>query len=217
MTEPEPDLTQQQIDLYLGRDGWWNPDAGVVEPPGGWELLGRGDAFLTRRVKAGGIYWLAWAPKTRSRPHRTAIGLLAPKETIDAARLAAADTLADRLKKREAGARSRAKQEVRYEKDLKHAVSDFLGFSPAHRELAEAISVAAATRAAVVGSGRVGRTRLLSLEKRAELAARAEIRHSHTDYDQQLEGIFPGDDASYRAIKSASHLDVDAFLADHRA
>jgi hypothetical protein len=33
----------------------------------------------------------------------------------------------------------------------------------------------------------VGRTRLLPLQDRAALAARAQIRHAYTDYEQQLD------------------------------
>ena len=52
--------------------------------------------------------------------------------------------------------------------------------------LADQIANAAATRASEVGSGRVGRTSTLTLAQKAELAARAHIRHHHTNYEDQL-------------------------------
>ena len=63
----------------------------------------------------------------------------------------------------------------------------WLDFAPEHAELAEQIATLAADRAVVVGSGRVGRTRLLPLEERAALAARATIRHRFTDDDRLAE------------------------------
>ena len=99
------------------------------------------------------------------------------------------------------------------------AIVDYLAFTPEHEQLAESIAQEAAERAAVVGSGRVGRTRLLSLQERAALAARAQIRHAHTDYEQQLddEAVAGVDDELYRAIKAEAHQAVDAFLQAHRA
>jgi hypothetical protein len=69
-----------------------------------------------------------------------------------------------------------------------------------------------------VGSGRVGRTRLLPLEERAALAARAQIRHAHTDYHHQLDELplVGNDDELYRAIKADAQDAVDAFLIAHR-
>lgn len=75
----------------------------------------------------------------------------------------------------------------------------------------------AAVRAAAVGSGRVARTRLLRLQERAALAARAQVRHTHTDYSQQLAALSPEtDDELYRQIKASAHDEVDRFLAEHR-
>ena len=81
----------------------------------------------------------------------------------------------------------------------------------------------------VVGNGRVGRTRTLPLKERAALAARAYIRHRHTDYEQKLIGIDAleidleelddPDDldcVDYQEIKRAAQPDVDAFLDEHR-
>jgi hypothetical protein len=220
MPQQEVDLMGEQLDVYVSRDGdaeWWNPEHGAIATPEGWAFLPSGLAFVTRTVKAGGVFWLAWQPRSRSRLHRRLLGLVAPEATIKAAEQAAADTETARALQREAGARSRERQEARYRQELTAAIVDYLAFRPEHRELADSIAEDAAERAAVVGSGRVGRTRQLPLEARAELAARAQIRHAHTDYEQQLdEQAVDGDDEAYRAIKAEAHAAVDAFLRGHR-
>jgi hypothetical protein len=218
----EVDLTSVHLDVYVSRDvtaEWWNPEHGAVATPEGWAFLPTGQAFVTRTVKAAGVFWLAWQPRSRSRQHRRLIGIVAPEAVIRDAERAAADTEAARASRREAGARSRERQEARYRQELTAAIVDFLAFTPEHQRLAERIALDAAERAAVVGSGRVGRTRLLSLPDRAALAARAQIRHAYTDYEQQLdEHLLAGvDDELYRAIKVEAQAAVDGFLQAHRA
>ena len=211
------ELTGEHLDVYDGRDGWWNPDHGVVELPDGWEFLPRGDAFITRRVKAAGHFWLAWAPRTRSRPHRRALGLIAPTATIIDARRAAETTAGRRASQRSSGAKYRERKEAGYRDQLAAAIVDYLDFAPDHAELADSIAQRGATRASEVGSGRVGRTQLLSLERRAELAARADIRHIHTNYEDHLTEIdLQGDDWLYAEIKADAHGSVDDFIERHR-
>jgi hypothetical protein len=212
------DVSGLVLDVYESRTGWWHPERGEVEPPGDWDFLPTGNAFVTRMVKAAGVFWLAWAPRSRNRPHRRLLGLWAPEATIIAAQQAAADTEAARAVRREAGARSRERQEARYKDELTAAIVTYLDFAPAHEALAETIAREAAQRAAVVGSGRVGRTRLLPLEERAALAARAELRHAYTDYEQQLAALpLAGeDDELYRQIKANANDEVDRFVAEHR-
>jgi hypothetical protein len=50
------DLTQERLDIYVTKQGGWNPVHGDVEIPDGWEFLPTGDAFLTRTGKAAGAY-----------------------------------------------------------------------------------------------------------------------------------------------------------------
>ncbi len=112
----------------------------------------------------------------------------------------------------------------------------WLAFGPEHQVLADEIARGAADRAAVVGSGRVGRTKTLTLDERSALAARAFIRHRHTDYEDQLISLEVGDldiDSDVgidvgvddvgiddvgddREIKRMAHRKVDAFLEQHR-
>lgn len=216
----DTDLTTLHLDVYLTRKGPWNPDHGEIEIPDDWEFLPSGDAFLTRRVKAAGRFWVAWRPRGRYRPHRRRLGLWAPRETIEAVEAEAAATEAQRSKHREHSARARGKQEAAYRDELEDAIRRFLVFAPEHVDLADEIAREAATRAAEVGSGRVGRTRMLSLEERASLAARAVIRHRHTSYEDDLSDASmddPWDDGFwYREIKAEAQRAVDDFLHRHR-
>ena len=164
------------------------------------------------------MFWVAWAPRSRTRRHRRLLGLWAPEVVIAGAHQAAEATRVARESRREAGARSRARQETRYQGESAKAIVNYLAFSAEHDALAQSIAASASERAAVVGSGRVGRTRVLTLEERAALAARAEIRHAHTDSHQQLAELNPfgEDDHLYRAIKAEAHDAVDTYLDAHR-
>jgi hypothetical protein len=216
---PVPDLTRLHLDVYDTRNGPWTPDHGDIVIPDGWECLPAGDAFITRTVKAAGRYWLCWQPRSRHRAHRRLLGLWAPAEAIRAAEDRAKQTTVKRAAARQVSALSRARREDRYQGDLREAVLAFLNFAPQHAELAEQIAAETAAHAAVVGSGRVGRTQLLSLQEKAALAARAHIRHRYTAYEDQLDDLpFDAWDADdlYREIKGAAYEAVADFLEGHR-
>ena len=214
------DVRALNLDVYETREGLWNPEHGSVDLPEGWEFLAAGDTFVTRRVKAAGTYWSVWQPRGRNRSHRRKLGVFAPTAVIDRARGEAEQTTARRARQREVNARHRDKVEEAYCTEFAAAVVAWLDFAPEHAGLAEQIATSAADRAVVVGSGRVGRTRLLPLEERAALAARATIRHRFTGYDDRLAELDPfgaeTGDFEYRTIKHAAHDAVDDFLDAHR-
>jgi hypothetical protein len=216
---PAVAVTNLHLDVYGTRDGPWNPEHGDIEIPDDWEFLPTGDAFITRTVKSAGQYWLCWQPRGRHRAHRRLLGLWAPAAAIRAAEERARETAARRTAARTVNARSRARREERYQDQLREAVLRFVDFAPEHAQLAEQIASDTAAHAAVVGSGRVGRTQLLSLEEKARLAARAHIRHRHTRYEDELSDrpyeAWDEDDL-YREIKGAAHEAVDDFLEEHR-
>jgi hypothetical protein len=213
----DADLLVEHLDVYDTKTGPWNPDHGEIEIPDGWELLPSGDAFLTRRVKAAGVYWVAWKPRSSSSRHRRLIGVWAPAVAIAAAHAEAEQTAEKRERARQHGAISRARAAERDRLDLEAAIIGFLDFADQHRALAREIAAGAAGRAAVVGSGRVGRTRTISLEERAALAARAYIRHNLTSYDDELVDREVWDDEFlYREVKRSAQEAVDRFLSEHR-
>ena len=204
------------LDVYDTRDGLWNPDHGDLDAPEGWELLPSGDAFITRRVKAAGVYWLLWRPRSRGHPHRLLLGLLAPVAAIEAARADAEATVEARAARQVQGARYRDRREEQYRGELAKAIVAFLDFAPEHAELARTTAVAAAERAAAVGSGRVGRTSKRSVDERAALAARALIRHRYTTYEDRLAAEVWDDEYLYREVKAEAQAAVDEFLRQHR-
>jgi hypothetical protein len=208
------------LDVYETKQGLWNPDRGELELPADWEFLPVGDADVTRRVKAGGVYWNAWRPRGRNRPHRRRLGLFAPASVVGQARANAEETAHARARQRAASSRSRETAEDAYREEFRAGVVAWLAFAPQHAALAEEIAEATAERAVVVGSGRVGRTKVLPLEERVALAARATIRHRFTDYDDRLVlrdvSDTAIDDFEYRLVKQAAHDDVDDFLSMHR-
>lgn len=214
------------LEVYDTKSGLWHPELGDLDRPDGWELLPSGDAFLTRQVKATGHYWVLFRPKGRGQ-HRRQLGLLAPIEAIAAAREAAAVTAARRETRRESSSRQRERTETAYRAEFEDAVLRWLAFAPQHQVIADEIARGAADRAAVVGSGRVGRTKQLTLDERAALAARAFIRHRHTDYEDKLfslelseldidSDVGIDDVGDYREIRRTAHGEVDAFLEQHR-
>lgn len=118
-----------------------------------------------------------------------------------------------------AGARQRERHEEGYRSELRAAILSYLDFADEHAPLADQIANAAATRASEVGSGRVGRTSTLTLAEKTELAARAHIRHHHTDYEHELastprDGYGPfADGDRYLDARANAHAAVEEFLA----
>ena len=217
----EDDPASGHLDVYDTRTGWWHPVIGEISLPDGWEFLASGDAFVTRRVKAGGVYWTTWKPKNRRGGHRRRLGLLAPGAAVDAAHADANATAGQRATARATSARHRDRTEADYQVEMRDAIHQWLDFAPEDTDLSADIADGAAAKATVVGSGRVGRTRTLSVDERAALAARAYIRHHYTNYEARLDEAsrLVGDDidgGEYREIKRVAHDSVEASLRAHR-
>lgn len=150
--------------------------------PAGWALLAPGDAALTGRVKKAGASWTVQEKRGRKLFSR---GVWAPAETIaaigEALRLEREDP--GYARKLENGRRRRALEQVEYAEEFTRAVFRFLGFAHVHSELAEQLATAIAAHATPVGSGTVARTERIPIERRAEAATIAWLRHATTAYD----------------------------------
>ena len=158
------------------------PDGNVMLIPAGWELFLPGDPALTRRVKAAGPAWVVQTRKGRKVFTR---GIWAPGETI---RRIQADLAREREqpsygKRLAAGRQRREKQQAEYVEDFRQAVLEFLAFAPKHRDMANRLAQAVAEHATPVGSGTVARTERIPIERRAEAAVIAWLRHQTTEYD----------------------------------
>lgn len=153
-----------------------------AEVPAGWELLAPGDPAATRRVKAAGEFRLMSERRGR---RRISLGVWAPPGTIARVRAELEQERADPAYQRrlDAGRARRAREQEVYEARFQTEVLDFLGFHAAHADLAAEVAAAITRHAVPVGSGTVARTRRISVERRAEAATIAWLRHQTTDYD----------------------------------
>lgn len=158
-------------------------EAGAVEGvPAGWSLLAPGDPALTGRVKKAGPAWTVVEKRGRKTFSR---GVWAPSDIIEGIRKALAQERQDPAyaRKLESGRRRRAAEQSQYEEDFLGAVVRFLDFAPAHAELAARVARAITAHAVPVGSGTVARTQRIPIERRAEAATIAWLRHATTGYD----------------------------------
>ncbi len=157
-------------------------DGKILAVPEGWIHLPPGDAALTRRVKAAGNHWVVAEKKGRRVFSR---GIWAAAAIIERIRaeLDAERSTDSFAKKKEAAARRRDKAQAEYVEDFLGAVVDFLNFDPRHAHLAGRLARAVTDHATPVGSGTVARTKRISVEKRAEAAVIAWMRHQTTGYD----------------------------------
>jgi hypothetical protein len=156
---------------------------GKVQPiPAGWTLLEPGDAALTRRVKAAGPHWVVQSVR---RGKTFSHGVWAPAATITSIRseLAAERSTEAYAKRLRAGAARRERIQTEYVEDFRSAVLAFLNFHPRHVKLADQLAQAVADHATPVGSGTVARTKRIPVERRAEAAVIAWMRHQTTAYD----------------------------------
>jgi hypothetical protein len=137
---------------------------------------------LTRRVKQDGDHRLVQERKGRKVFPR---GVWAPADTIDRIRseLEAERSTEGYAKKKDADARRRDKVQAEYVEDFLGAVVSFLAFHPNYATLAERLARAVTDHATPVGSRTVARTRRIPIERRAEAAVIAWMRHQTTGYD----------------------------------
>jgi len=158
------------------------PDGKVIATPAGWILLPPGDAALTRRVKAAGDHWVVAEKKGRRLFSR---GILAPAETIQSIRATLETERASpsHAKKQVAAARRREQVQAEYVEDFHGAVVKYLSFHSTFKDLADRLANAVTHHATPVGSGTVARTKRIPIERRAEAAVIAWMRHQTTGYD----------------------------------
>jgi hypothetical protein len=168
-----PGPTPDTVRTPLGR---------TLAVPSGWQLLPPGDAALTRRVKAAGEFWLVQEKVGRRVFSR---GLWAPRETVEQVQkeLAAERSTESYAKRRAADSKRREARQLEYVEDFQAAVVAFLAFHGRHADLALKLARAVAEHATPVGSGTVARTRRIPIERRAEAAVIAWMRHQTTGYD----------------------------------
>lgn len=154
----------------------------VLAVPAGWVLVPPGDPGLTRRVKAAGAHWAVQEKVGRRVFSR---GIWAPRETVEriGRELAAERSTPAHARRRAGDSRRRASAQAEYVEDFRAAVIAFLRFHQRHGDLAERLATAVSDHATPVGSGTVARTERIPIERRAEAAVIAWMRHRTTAYD----------------------------------
>ena len=154
----------------------------VLKIPQDWALLPPGDAALSRRIKKDGPSWTVKKQKGRRLMSQ---GILAPAKRIAFLRQELVVERQDPSyqKKLDAGRVRRAKQEEVYKKEFWGAVVAYLDFHPELEDLAMDMATRITEHAIPVGSGTVARTKMIPIEKRAEAATIAWMRHQTTAYD----------------------------------
>ncbi len=169
----------------------------TLEVPDDWDLLMPGDAALSRRIKKDGPTWTMYEMKGRKKFSR---GIWAPAERIDALEQELKKEREDPAyeKKLAAGRARRAKEQVAYAGEFEGAVRDFLHFAEDYRELEIEMAKAIAAHAVPVGSGTVARTKRIPVERRAEAAVIAWMRHQTTAYDDM---VIPREKGARREVR----------------
>lgn len=157
-------------------------DGRVLQVPAGWALVPPGDAALTRRVRQAGPSWSIKEKRGRKLFSR---GVWAPAEHIERIKLELEAERSDprHARKQEADRARRAREQATYAVEFEAAVLAFLAFAPRHAALARRVAAAIAAHAVPVGSGTVARTERIPVERRAEAATIAWLRHQTTAYD----------------------------------
>lgn len=157
-------------------------DGKVLTVPKGWVLLPPGNAALTRRVKAAGDHWVVAEKKGRKVFSR---GVWASAAIIDQIRaeLETERSTETYAKRKASDAKRREKVQAEYVEDFHASVVSFFAFHPAHAALAHKLAQAVTVHATPVGSGTVARTKRIPVERRAEAAVIAWMRHQTTGYD----------------------------------
>lgn len=186
MPQSERDTDLENQDLIVAQGMAENtvrlPSGEQRAIPKGWAFLPAGDAFITRRVKKAGPAWTVQVQRGR---RKIALGIYADANHIETATRdvkALRSTPEHERKLEQSRERSRVK-EVRYRTGFRSAVERFLDFAPMYRELAEAVAGLITDHATPVGSGTVARTERIPVERRAEAALIAWMRHQTTAYD----------------------------------
>ncbi|MDO9043634.1 MAG: DUF2293 domain-containing protein [Desulfocapsaceae bacterium] len=153
-----------------------------VSPPAGWVFLAAGDAGLTRKVTAQGVFWRVQVQMGRRTISK---GIWAPGETIILARqeVEAVRSTAAYQKKLDGDRQRRGKKQAEYEKEFCLEVRAFLTFAPRYQEWEKEMAEAITVHAVPVGSGTVARTVMIPVEERAEKAVIAWMRHQSTAYE----------------------------------
>ena len=190
-----------------------DPSGRVVPVPAGWVLVPPGDPGLTRRMKAAGE---AWTVAERVGRRTFSRGVWAPGATVAAIKddLRSERATPEYAAKQASAAERRDREQAAYVGEFRGAVLAFLRFPPRHAALADQLATAVAAHATPVGSGTVARTERIPVERRAEAAVIAWMRHHTTAYDHMQIARVKGERrAVRRQLAERSRVLLDGYRA----
>lgn len=158
------------------------PKGELWKVPSDWELQPPGDAALSRRLKKDGPSWTVKEKKGRKTFSH---GIWAPASKLNELKkqLEKERSNPSYDKKLEAGRKTRAAKQESYIQDFHQAVCAFLNFHANFKKLEVELAQVITEHATPVGSGTVARTQRIPIEKRAESATIAWMRHCTTAYE----------------------------------
>jgi len=154
----------------------------ILSIPDGWAFLPAGDPGVTRKVTASGVCWRVQIRKGR---RNISLGVWAPEQTIESAKLATKNIRStDSYKKSVIRTKlQRDKKQDEYAQQFYFEVRLFLSFAECHKAYEDTMAKAVTEHAIPVGSGTVARTEMIPIEERAAKAVVAWMRHQTTGYD----------------------------------
>lgn len=175
-------MQSNMIVRLSGKDALIGENGEKLTPPVGWSFLPAGDAGVTRKVTAKGVFWRVQAQMGRRIISK---GRWAPEETISLAKqeVEAVRSTEAYKKKLEVERLRRGKKQAEYEREFCLEVRSFLAFAPRYQALEQEMAKEITAHAVPVGSGTVARTAMIPVAERAAKAVIAWMRHQTTAYE----------------------------------
>lgn len=153
-----------------------------LTPPRDWAFLPAGDAAITRSVKACGTTWVVQVKKGRRKISKgiwaNARDIKESKELVLAKR-----STPEYARQREKDLNRRQAKHQAYVQEFCDQVIQFLNFHHRYQSVAQDLGHRITAHATPVGSGTVARTQRIPIEKRAQAAVIAWMRHKTTVYE----------------------------------
>ena len=196
-----------------GRNGNLIGEKGeILVPPTSWVFLPAGDAGITRKVTAKGVFWRVEVKMGRRTISQ---GIWAPATTIAQAQEEVKTTrlTEEYKKKRLSDINRRDKKQELYDADFCKAVEDYLSFHQIYKQLEKRFARAVTVHAIPVGSGTVARTQTIHIEERAAHAVIAWMRHQTTAYENVKIARIKGE---RRAVRRELAEQSVALLSNYR-
>lgn len=178
-----------------------------LTPPADWAFLPAGDAAITKSVKAKGPTWVVRVRKGRREISK---GIWAMETHIleSLKEVEAKRSTPEYDKKREKDLARREAKQRSYVEEFCAEVFKFLNFHPRYRDEAKILAEKVAALATPVGSGTVARTTMIPVEKRAEAAVIAWMRHQTTAYDSMRIPRIKGKRREVRRMFAAKSVEI---------